>query len=346
VKSGTTLGLTAGNYYFGAFTLEPQGTVQLDTSAGPIFIYTQSFIHRGQLIGTTASNPSLIGDLFVGVIGSAGATAGADIEKPFNGTLVSAGDIDILAGYHWGTFISQGTVELHEGLHVTPRFFQYPWCPTCSWPDPPPPTSNNPTSLAGLGNPCGCNNDCASGLCGSGDGTCRDKSGSCQAPPTCGCNSDCLSLMCLGGDGKCGDGSGSCLTQAPWTGAGASCGCNTDCASGVCSGGNGKCGDASGACQAPPAGVGASCGCNRDCRDRLLWLQQRLRFRGLSGRRRHVWRQLRLVQSAPSRRRCSLWVQQRLRFWGLRRGQRHVRRELRVLSASTGRCRRWLWLQQ
>jgi hypothetical protein len=81
VKSGATLTLSAGTYFVEALQLEPQGTLRLAQSAGPVNIYvTSTLIHRGIIAASDASAPRL----FVGYT-SANAVA---LEAPFHGTFV------------------------------------------------------------------------------------------------------------------------------------------------------------------------------------------------------------------------------------------------------------------
>jgi hypothetical protein len=73
--------LHSGAYYIDQLDLEPQGSIKLDESAGPIFVYVQtSLIYRGNLTGGT------VGELLVAYLGSQLVTV---IESPFSGTLLA-----------------------------------------------------------------------------------------------------------------------------------------------------------------------------------------------------------------------------------------------------------------
>jgi hypothetical protein len=82
VKSRATLRLSSGVYFFNTLDLEPQATVVLDKSTGPVFLYVQtSLIERGAFVDTTAHAT----DVFLGYLG----LQAASIEAPFMGMIVA-----------------------------------------------------------------------------------------------------------------------------------------------------------------------------------------------------------------------------------------------------------------
>jgi len=82
VGSRASLKLGTGTYFFTSFDLEPQATLKLDLSAGPLTIYVSAgpLIHRGTLAVT--------GDPIDFLLGYAGGGA-VVLEAPFNGTFVA-----------------------------------------------------------------------------------------------------------------------------------------------------------------------------------------------------------------------------------------------------------------
>ncbi len=82
VKSRARLALRSGHYTFSSIMIEPQARLVLDTSSGPIELYSrEGFTFRGvleQAAGDAA-------DLLVGVLGA----NAIDVEAPFTGTIVA-----------------------------------------------------------------------------------------------------------------------------------------------------------------------------------------------------------------------------------------------------------------
>lgn len=79
VKSGATLQLSTGSYFLtGSFRLEPQGTVELDTSLGPVFLYVQEgFLYKGGFVDSQGEHHNV----FVGYFGTQDVFA----ESAFSG---------------------------------------------------------------------------------------------------------------------------------------------------------------------------------------------------------------------------------------------------------------------
>jgi hypothetical protein len=81
VATGATLNLSSGTYFFNSFDLEPQGTVTLDQTHGPITIYIKTWLaYRASFVDPSGSYAGF----FVGYFGT-----GLTLEAPFNGVLVA-----------------------------------------------------------------------------------------------------------------------------------------------------------------------------------------------------------------------------------------------------------------
>ncbi len=81
VNASAKLTLRSGSYYIDQLDLEPQGTITLDQSNGPIFVYTQSsLIYRGKVTGGTPDK------FLLAYLGSQPLSV---LESAFNGTLVA-----------------------------------------------------------------------------------------------------------------------------------------------------------------------------------------------------------------------------------------------------------------
>jgi hypothetical protein len=57
VRSRADLFLTAGNYFFNSFNVEPQGRIHVDKAAGPIQLYVtgSSFQFKGSWVNTAGA---------------------------------------------------------------------------------------------------------------------------------------------------------------------------------------------------------------------------------------------------------------------------------------------------
>ncbi len=81
VNSRATLSLSAGTYLFASLDTEPQATLNLNESAGPIIIYLENtLLYKGVEIQTGSD-----GNLFIGIFG----TQGISLQSPFRGTIVA-----------------------------------------------------------------------------------------------------------------------------------------------------------------------------------------------------------------------------------------------------------------
>jgi hypothetical protein len=114
VKSGATLSLAAGTYYFDSMMLEPLSTVSLDSRASGVTIYIRnSLTVRGAIVDRSGAAPNL----FIGVLGTAGAT----ISVPFTGRVIAPnGPITLdtvgAPGYT-GSFMGK-SLTVHQGSKV------------------------------------------------------------------------------------------------------------------------------------------------------------------------------------------------------------------------------------
>jgi hypothetical protein len=81
VNSRATLSLSTGTYLFASFDSEPQATLSLNESAGPIFIYVENaLLYKGNETQTGGD-----GNVFFGFFG----TQPVSLQAPFRGTLVA-----------------------------------------------------------------------------------------------------------------------------------------------------------------------------------------------------------------------------------------------------------------
>jgi hypothetical protein len=205
VERDAVLKLSSGFYYFRDLHVEPEGTIEVNSSAGPIRVYVENDMHfKGSVIDTHG----LTGTLFIGFLGTGTAhllgPVGATVAAPF-GTL----NLDSAGGTFYGAFLAR---ELRLEPHVTVLHepFIGAWYPreiACS-----DGMQNGGESDADCGGPCdpceeeaSCNDDgdcelerCISGLCDvngveptcsdgleNGDESGLDCGGSCAACPTC-----------------------------------------------------------------------------------------------------------------------------------------------------------------
>lgn len=109
--------LTAGTYFFDSFNTEPEAKVFIDTSSGPIFIYTRTqFRFHGPMVQSAGPE----GQLLVGYLG----VPNVDLEAGFVGTMVAPNaQIDIRrasVGQHRGAFFGKRIEVFSSGtiLHV------------------------------------------------------------------------------------------------------------------------------------------------------------------------------------------------------------------------------------
>jgi len=112
VFSRSTLRLRTGTYYFGSFDVEPQATLAIDTTRGPVVLYVRgSLIWRGSINFTGPTDRLLIG------------YAGADsvaLETTFTGTFVAPDAslrLAVGATSHVGAFFAKN-LQLDPGVQV------------------------------------------------------------------------------------------------------------------------------------------------------------------------------------------------------------------------------------
>jgi hypothetical protein len=82
VKSGATLSLSAGTYFFNNWTVEPQAKISCTSTSGQVVVHVKNgFTFRGSIVEKTGGRPKV----FVGVFGTGAVSLGA----PFPGTVVA-----------------------------------------------------------------------------------------------------------------------------------------------------------------------------------------------------------------------------------------------------------------
>jgi hypothetical protein len=117
IKAGATLHLAAGTYAFDTFSLEPQGTVSVDASGGPVFIYVGAQLDlKGAL--DAGAHPASLMIVYLG-------TAQGSLEAPFTGTVVAPNAKLYLApvgapGFVGSFFAAQIDVEAHDTVTLQP----------------------------------------------------------------------------------------------------------------------------------------------------------------------------------------------------------------------------------
>ena len=82
VKSRSRLKIRSGTYYFNSLSFEPQSELDIDNTAGPVFIYVRtSFAFGGTVVEANTAHMNFL-------FGVAGTTA-VNIQSPFRGLLVA-----------------------------------------------------------------------------------------------------------------------------------------------------------------------------------------------------------------------------------------------------------------
>ena len=121
IRPRATLRLSSGTYFFESWNTQPQVRVEVDKSAGPIFIYVKSaFVYKGGFVDVGGPE----GQVLVGYLG----TSPAHLEDAFLGTLVAPNaDIELRrpnCGQHKGSWFGK-TVRVfshQQILHVPFKF--------------------------------------------------------------------------------------------------------------------------------------------------------------------------------------------------------------------------------
>jgi len=126
IKSRSGLTLTTGAYGFTSFDLEPQATLTIDDTAGPVRIYVQNVItYGGQVVSKSGSQPALL----LAQVG----TAPVGINATFTGELVAPNaPLTLGPGQtpHMGTFLAQ-SIDVRPGTIVTHKpYFKLAASPT------------------------------------------------------------------------------------------------------------------------------------------------------------------------------------------------------------------------
>lgn len=122
VRSRGTLKLTAGKYYFTSLTLEPQARLELDTSAGPVMVFTEVGLDfRGQVVNRGKPRSFLLAHM---------GDSSLSLESPFDGTLLAPRAALRLAPVgssvgHRGSFFARSIDAAEARSKVTFEPFDY-----------------------------------------------------------------------------------------------------------------------------------------------------------------------------------------------------------------------------
>jgi hypothetical protein len=120
VKCGARLRLSAGTYFFGSLTMEPDSTIKLDKTAGEILIRIKSsFVYRGQFVDLAAA--------FAGAIVVYHGDRTVTLERRFEGTLIAPRaklDIEKVKGGHEGAFFARDLL-VRSHAQLTCRTFEF-----------------------------------------------------------------------------------------------------------------------------------------------------------------------------------------------------------------------------
>lgn len=125
VKSRSAIFLTAGDYFFTSFTLEPTASLVIDSSAGPVRIYVKnSLTFRGTILDALGGEPQS----FIGYFG----TTDALIESAFEGTLTAPkAKVVISSNKHYGAFYAR-ELEVQAGARIEYRKPTAAWFPNAA----------------------------------------------------------------------------------------------------------------------------------------------------------------------------------------------------------------------
>lgn len=230
IKSRSHLKIRSGKYYFASLSFEPESVLDIDNTAGPVFIYVRTdFAFSGTVL---EADPTHMNFLF----GVAGAND-ISIQSPFRGILVAP-----LAGVnlategalgHVGSFFMRAVIAHQNTLIHQRPFLPSEFCASdaaCS--------SFCPCD-SGM-RTCTADSQCKTGLvCGLGNGRRFDQPGGSNVCWDPRCNAVPATLACGAPTSACGR-----CTDAPPT-----CADDSDCASGEVCGlqNSGRFGEAAGA---------------------------------------------------------------------------------------------------
>jgi hypothetical protein len=153
VKTNAVLHLLAGTHYMRSLVLEPDATVTLATSGGPVFLYISNmFVYRGAFVSDEGRHDRLL----VGYFG----TDSAPVERAFSGTLVAPrASIEIatlpMGQFHRGAFFGMDIIARPDVVvehHPFPLSFSLGGT-LGTPPEPPPPGPCSATTAFDLGSP-------------------------------------------------------------------------------------------------------------------------------------------------------------------------------------------------
>jgi hypothetical protein len=169
IKAGATLRLTSGMHEVESLMMHPGSHLDVDTSTGPLYVYSRgTIVVRGMLPGTAEPE-----DLLFASFGAQDVV----IEAPFKGTVVAPNARTIITGgWHEGAFFAR-YLQVNPDAFIEHRAFRYDW-PHAS----PGPCGNGvrdqdetDVDCGGLtcgpcpdGSACAVASDCESGNCSSG----------------------------------------------------------------------------------------------------------------------------------------------------------------------------------
>jgi RHS repeat-associated protein len=194
VKSRSHLQLRSGTYYFNSLSLEPQAELDIDNTAGPVFIYVlTTFSFSGTVVEADTSHMNfLFGVAGTGTIAIQTAFRGILVAPAAGVSLATQTAVGHVGAFFANAFIAHQATNLHQEP-FSPAQFCDP-AAACSSFCPCPPgkacttDSQCQTGLGCSGGQCACAPNCAGKTCGS--------------DPSDGCGSFCPGL-CAGGQPGC-----------------------------------------------------------------------------------------------------------------------------------------------
>jgi hypothetical protein len=123
VKSGRVLQLRAGTYYFDSLLVDPSAGLQIDGSAGPVYVFVNGPVtFRGNMNGSTPTPGLPIASLTIMTTSSASILS-SYTSVLFNGVVIANGGIGI-AGQFRGAFFGQNVTLFEDSriFHVRDPF--------------------------------------------------------------------------------------------------------------------------------------------------------------------------------------------------------------------------------
>jgi YD repeat-containing protein len=266
------LALSTGDYRVDSLATQPQSTLRLTTTAGPIRLFIRTTLNWNSTVTAGAGDPT---KLLVGYVGTAAIT----INTPFTGTLLSpsaAITLPTVSSPHSGAFFAK-SLTTQPDVVITTQPFQLP-CQGVVTDDGNACTTDSCDPATGLVTHVAVANGTT-----CSDGNACTQSDSCQAgacvganPVACAAQDQCHSA------GACAPATGLCSNPAKTNGTtcsdGNACTQSDSCQAGVCVGASpvacaapdqchtaGTCNTATGVCSNPAKADGASCSDGSAC---------------------------------------------------------------------------------